>query len=190
MDSKLASIYYDVRHPASFGTVQKLRQALNNEYDGKDIAQWLRAQDAHTLHRQRRLRFSRSRYFVPSINNLFQTDLCDMRNLATYNKGYKFILTVIDVFSQKAWAVALKNKKAETVVTSFRRIFEENTPKYLQSDKGKEFTASKVQKYLKDISVKFYTTNNPNTKAAVIERFNKTLKTKMYKYFTHASTLN
>jgi hypothetical protein len=189
MDSKLQSIYYNIKHPASFGTVDKLRDATKNKYSKENIARWLRAQDAHTLHKERRINFSRSRYFVPTMNNLFQSDLCDMRNLAAFNDGYKFILTVIDVFSKKAWAVPLKVKTAEAVIIALENIFKEQKPIFFQTDKGKEFTASKVQKFLKQNDVKFYTTNNPDKKAAVVERFNKTLKNKMYKYFTHASTL-
>jgi hypothetical protein len=189
MESKLQSIYFDVKHPASFGTAEKLKAATKSKYNKQDITRWLQAQDAHTLHKERRIHFTRSRYFVPSMNNLFQCDLCDMRNLVTYNEGYKFILTVIDVFSKKAWAIPLKNKTAESVINALNVIFKQNKPTFIQTDKGKEFVAAKVQKFLKENGIKFYTTNNPDTKAAVVERFNKTLKNKMYKYFTHASTL-
>jgi predicted Fe-Mo cluster-binding NifX family protein len=97
---------------------------------------------------------------------------------------------MIDVFCKKTWAIALKVKSAEAVINAMKIIFKDRTPKYLQSDKGWEFINSKVQNFLKDHGIKFYTANNPDVKAAVIECFNKTLKNKMYKYFTHASTLN
>jgi transposase InsO family protein len=111
-----------------------------------------------------------------------------MRSLVKHNNGINFILTVIDVFCKKAWAIPLKDKKAETIINAFRSIFKERKPVYLPTDKGKEFVATSVQTYLKHSNVKFYTTNNPDKKASVVERFNRTLKTKMWKYFTHANT--
>ncbi|KAF4530426.1 hypothetical protein B566_EDAN015257 [Ephemera danica] len=58
----------------------------------------------------------------------------------------------------------------------------------LTTDKGKEFVARAVQKYLKSEDIKFYTTNNPDIKASIVERFNRMLKTRMLKYFTHTCT--
>ncbi|KAF4529785.1 hypothetical protein B566_EDAN018053 [Ephemera danica] len=189
MEKKLQKIYYDLKHPASFGTVEKLWIATGKKYNKLGIQEWLRSQDPNTLHKERRVNFSRSRYYVPSMNNLFQCGLCDMRNLSNENEGNKFILTVIDVFCKKAWARILKTKSADEVICAFQSIFRERKPLFMQSDRGKEFTATKVQKFLKDEGIKFYTSNNPDKKCAVIERFNRTLKNKMYKYFTHASTL-
>ncbi|KAF4524188.1 hypothetical protein B566_EDAN011021 [Ephemera danica] len=188
MEKVLKKLYYDPSHVAGFGTVNKLWLATGKKFDKGKIAEWLRAQDAHTLHRPRRTRFQRSRYFVPDMNNLFQADLCDMRSLEKFNKGVMYILTVIDVFCKKAWAVSLKDKRASTIIQAFRSIFKIRKPRFLQTDKGKEFVAKDVQKYLKSENIKFYTTNNPDVKASVVERFNRTLKTKMWKYFTHANT--
>jgi hypothetical protein len=177
MESSLKKIYYDVKHPASYGTVNKLWSATQGKYAKKSIAAWLRSQDANTIHKQRKLRFTRSRYYVPTMNNLFQCDLCDMRSLEKYNNGYKFILTLIDVFCKKAFAVALKDKSADTVLQALHSIFKQRKPLYLQSDKGKEFINSKLQNYLKNNGIQFYTTNNPDTKASVIEKCTRCLLT-------------
>jgi len=58
----------------------------------------------------------------------------------------------------------------------------------LQSDKGSEFVGSTFQNMLKKHGITFHTSENEDIKAAVVERFNKTLKTKMYKYFTFKNT--
>ena len=58
----------------------------------------------------------------------------------------------------------------------------------LQSDKGTEFLNSTFQSMLRRCRIKFYISENEDLKAAVVERFNKTLKTKMFRYFTHANT--
>ena len=55
-------------------------------------------------------------------------------------------------------------------------------------DKGKEFVAHPMQKFLKENDIRFQVTRNPDIKAAVIERFNRTLKERMWRYFTHKNT--
>jgi hypothetical protein len=72
----------------------------------------------------------------------------------------------------------LKEKTGKTLKDAFQIIF-----------KGTEFTNRVFQKFLKEHDVHFFTTYNEETKASIVERFNRTLKTKMWKYFTHRETL-
>jgi hypothetical protein len=96
---------------------------------------------------------------------------------------------VIDVLSKFAWVVPLKNKKTDTVVQAFKTIFKAGRkPNRLNSDSGGEFESRKMEKFLKENSVVFYTTKSEK-KAAVVERFNKTLKNRMWRYFTYKNTL-
>ncbi|GFW84095.1 uncharacterized protein TNCV_4877591 [Trichonephila clavipes] len=81
----------------------------------------------------------------------------------------------------------LKTKRGTDIVKAFKTTFSMRKPKFLQTDAGTEFTNKTFQKFLKQEDVRFFTTHN-NTKASVIERFNRTLKTKMWKYFTHNHT--
>jgi hypothetical protein len=69
-----------------------------------------------------------------------------------------------------------------------KSLFQNRKPVTLQPDKGTEFVNSTVQQYLKRQGVKFHTTHNPDIKGAIIERFNRTLKTKIQKYFTKNNT--
>jgi hypothetical protein len=107
--------------------------------------------------------------------------------LANYNCKYKYLLNIIDVFSRYAWSVPLQHKTGRSVVTA-ARIFQDRKPITIQSDKGTEIVNATVQQYLQHEGVQFHTTHNPDIKGAVIERFNRTLKTRMYKYFTRFST--
>ena len=63
-------------------------------------------------------------------------------------------------------------------------------PMRLQTDRGTEFTNRVFQKFAKENDLHFFTTYNDETKASIVERLNRTLKTKMWKYFTHRETLN
>jgi transposase InsO family protein len=67
-------------------------------------------------------------------------------------------------------------------------LFQDRKPNTVQSDKGTEFVNATVQQYLKRKGVEYHTTHNPDIKGAVIERFNRTLKTRMYKLFTTFNT--
>jgi hypothetical protein len=94
------------------------------------------------------------------------------------------------VLSRYAWVVPLKDKTGKNLKEAFEVIFKlERQPIRLQTDRGTEFTNRVFQKFLKENNVHFFTTYNDETKASIVERFNRTLKTKMWKYFTHRETL-
>jgi hypothetical protein len=177
--------YRDPKQPASFGGVNALQRALKGKK--KNIQQWLSLKDSYTLHKPIRHKFQRNRVLVSDIDRQFQTDLADMQSLSQFNKGYKYLLTCIDVFSKYAWAIPLKDKTGKSVKVALETIFKERKPQVLQSDDGTEYKNKIVQDYLKSLNIKFFTTHN-QTKSSVIERFNRTLKTKMWKYFTEFNT--
>jgi transposase InsO family protein len=83
--------------------------------------------------------------------------------------------------------VPLKYKTGKSIA-ALTTLFENRKSITIKSDKGTEFVNATVQQYLKRQGVDFHTTHNPDIKRAVIERFNRTLKTKMYKYFTKNNT--
>lgn len=174
-------------HPASFSGVNALKRVLKE--NPKKIKKWLSLRDSYTLHKPIRKNFKRNRVLVSDINRQFQVDLADMQSLSETNEGYKYLLTCIDVFSKYAWAIPLKNKLGKSVKVALETIFHERKPQVLQSDKGTEFKNKTVQDYLKSQNIKFFTTQN-ETKASVVERFNRTLKSKMWKYFTEWNTKN
>ena len=112
----------------------------------------------------------------------------DISSLARFNKGYKFLLTCIDVFSKFAWVVPLKNKTGETLVNGFQSILGlGRSPEKLQTDKRTEFLNHNFQSLVEKNSIHFFTTNS-DLKASMVERFNRTLKTRMWKYFTTKNT--
>lgn len=188
MNKQLARIYYDPANPAGYSSEAALARAVKSKFTRKQVAEWLKTQEVYTLHKPYRKRFSRNFYYVTFIDNLWQADLNDLRSLSKYNDGYKYILTVIDVFSKYAWAIPLMRKTGDEVKKAFENIFEHRKPSKLQTDKGKEFIASQVSKYLKTQNVKYFVTQNSDVKASIVERFNKTLKMRMFRYFSHVNT--
>ena len=142
------------------------------------------------MHKPTRRRFPRRQVVVYGIDHQWQADLVDLGKLAFYNKGFKYLLTCIDVLSRYAWVVPLKDKTGKTLKEAFQVIFKTGRqPIRLQTDRGTEFTNRVFQMFLKKHDVHFFTTYNEETKANIVERFNRTLKTKMWKYFTRRETL-
>ena len=193
MEKKLASIYLDPSHPASFGGLDAVYRAVKengkSKISRKQVQDWLSQQDVYTLHKPARRHYKRSRVIVPGINAQFQADLVDVQRLSRYNKGYKYLLTCIDIFSKYAWVVPLKTKQGQELVKAFKNILSSRRkPIKLQTEQGTEFLNSVFQKFLRDNDIDFFTVNS-GLKASVVERFNRTFKNLMYKYFTAKNTL-
>lgn len=190
--SEMKKVYYDPHHPGSFGGVNRLRRALEDEtgkkVDIRKVQNFLSEQDAYTLHKPARVRFKRNRVFVTKPLKQLQADLCDMRHLSEYNDGFNYLLTVIDVFSKKAYARPLKKKTGSEVTEAFESVLRESEiPENLQTDAGKEFFNKSFQALMKNHSISHFATAS-DLKASVVERFNRTLKTRMWRYFTAHNT--
>ena len=137
-----------------------------------------------------RKHYSRNRVIVGGIDHQWQADLVDLQSLSKYNNGYKYLLTCNDILSKFAWATLLKTKTGKELATAFETILKSGRkPMRLQTDEGKEFLNRHFQALLSEKDIAFFTTHN-ETKASVVERFNRTLKTKMWRYFTWKNTLN
>jgi len=139
---------------------------------------------AEELHKPVVKNFRKRRVYVKGIDEIWAADLIDMQSFAEYNDGFKYLLSVVDIFSKYGWIVPLKDKSGKSVSQAFEKIFtsSERKPKKLWVDKGKEFYNKDVQKL-----VELYSTENEE-KSCIIERWNRTMREKMFKYFTANST--
>ena len=117
-------------------------------------------------------------------------DLADMQLLSKYNKGIRFLLCAIDIFSKYVWIVPLKDKKGVSIATAFQSILKRSNssrkPNKIWVEKGSEFYNVSFKKWLKDNDIVMYSTNNEG-KSVVAERFIRTLKSKIYKHMTSIS---
>src|SRR5207247_7105550 len=143
---------------------------------------------SYTLHKQAKTKFRRRRTLAKGINELWQADLADLSLLSNENNSQRYLLTCIDVFSKYAQVEPLKNKTGSTLMAAFTKMIETQRCKLLQTDKGTEFLNASFQKLLKDNNIRHYTSENDDIKAAVVERFNRTLKNIMWRYLTHTSS--
>ena len=136
----------------------------------------------YTLHKPARKRFPTRATLTAGPLHQFQADLNDLIPFKKDNRGFQYILTV---FSREAFAYPLKDKSGESVAKAFQHLFKQGKkPMSIQTDQGKEFFNSKVTQLLKKHNVHLFAVKS-QYKAALVERFNRTFKTRMFRYFTH-----
>ena len=120
-------------------------------------------------------------------NNIWGVDLADMQSLSKYNKGIKYLLCAIDLFSKYAWVIPIKDKKGASIVNAFKKIISEGRkPNKIWIDQGSEFYNNYFKDFLKISNIEMYSTFNEG-KSVVAERFIRTLETKIHKKMTAIS---
>ena len=127
-------------------------------------------------------KFKRQRIIPLYKDETWSADLIDKSSLSKYNNNYKFILTVIDIFTKYAWAIPLKNKSGLSITNGFTIVLSEHPqggseprkPEKLWVDRGSEFYNKTFKSLIKEYETKLYFTYS-DLKAVFIERFNRTL---------------
>ena len=90
-----------------------------------------------------------TRNFTRRRDRIWCSDLVEMQQFSKWNKGYRYLLMVLDLFSKYGWIVPLKDKKGETVTEAFKTIFNEGRkPQYLWTDKRKEYYSKNMKELL------------------------------------------
>ena len=194
LDQLLEKLYYNIKQGGSLGSVDALFHAAkkqNKNLTKKQVREWLKAQRVYSLHRPARKQFRRNRVMVGTKDAVWELDLIDVQSLKQYNSNYRYILTCIDVLSKHAWAIPIKDKSAPTLNKAFRQVLEESgrQPKKIHTDRGSEFVNRLFKSLLKEKNIEMYHTYNTKIKASIVERFNRSLKQRMHRYFTWKGTL-
>ena len=177
-------LYEDPALEGALGRVEPFAKAhgLSRKQAEKELQSVL----SYTLHKPRRKRFPTLPTMVYGRDEQRQLDLVDMQKLSKWNKGMKYLFTVIDVFSKAAWAEPIDNKGATGMVSALERIkkrLQPRRPLRVQTDKGSEFYNAAVQAWFKKEGWDHFSTEG-DSKASVVERWHRTLKQRMYRYFT------
>ena len=150
-------------------TKQKVYLSVSKKkkaFESKEI-RW-QQQLAEELHKPMLRDFTRRRVIVNQIDEIWSADLVDMQN---------YLLTVIDVFSKYGWI----KKKGETETKAFKTIFKEGRqPQCVWIDKGKEFYNKHLKEFLDKHDITINSTENEEN-SNVVERWNRTIKQRMWK---------
>lgn len=142
------------------------------------------------IHRYARKNFPRRKYVMRGIAETLQADLIEMQPYAKENRGHRYILIVIDVFSKVAYAEPLKTKTGPEVAKAMdqiiRKVYRQNPHhniKNLHTDEGKEFYNSSMKSLLQKYKIHLYSTFSL-MKASIVERLIRTIKRKLYMQFS------
>ena len=135
---------------------------------------------ADELYKPINRKFEKRKVYFSFRDNICGADLADIQLLSKFNKGNRFLLCVIDIYSKYAWFVPLKDEKDVSTVNVFQQILDvsKTKPNTIWVDKGSEFYNNSFKKWLKDNNIEMYSTHNEG-KSVVAERFIRTLKTKI-----------
>lgn len=140
------------------------------------------------IHRYAPKNFLRRKYTMYGIADTLQADLIEMQPYKRENRGYRYILIVIDVFSKMAYAEPLMDKTGPVVTHAMDRIIrkvkqQQHNINNLQTDDGKEFFNSSMNQLLKKYKINHYSTFSL-MKASIVERLIRTIKRRLYIQFS------
>ncbi|KAL3069041.1 hypothetical protein niasHS_016923 [Heterodera schachtii] len=181
------------KSPASYAGIQKVlaeAQRRNPSITLRDVDHFLHKQRTYTLFKPRKNRFRRLKTVPSGLHTDWQCDLCIMDALKEHNDGFRYILVCIDVLSRKIFTAEAESKKSEHMIAAFEKIFKKAgvLPNKLYSDAGLEFQAKKMVDYWKQKEIIKHVMYSPHLHAGVVERANRTLKERLYKYFSEKNT--
>ena len=130
-------------------------------------------------------KFNKRKAYSQFKDNIWGVDLADMESLSRKNKGIKYLLCAIDLYSKYAFVIPLKDKKGISIVNAFNKIIKQSNRKSnkIWVDQGGEFYNNVFEKWLSDNDINMYSMYNEG-KSVVAERFIRTLKNKLYKHMT------
>ena len=143
---------------------------------------------AKGLHKSIIRKFEKRKVHPNFIDIVWATNLADMHLLSTFNKGFRFLICVIDIYSKYAWIIPLKDKNGIRITNAFQLFFDETNCKSnkIWVDKGSEFYNRSMKSFLPNDSIEMDSAHNEG-KSFIAERFIRTLKNKIYKYMNSIS---
>lgn len=182
------NLFYNLDEPTAYTSHGPLQKA--SKKSTQQVTDYLESQSVYSRHKQLRYKFPRRKTFGVFVFSHLQVDLIELQEFAKSNKGYRYVLTIIDVFSRYSFIVALKRKTGAEVAKALEDTFEKINmfPTYILSDYGREFRNQHVKSYLDSRDIKLIHSKS-EIKGSTIERFNRTWKGRLFKFFTRTNSV-
>lgn len=179
-------------NPSTMGTSRdQFFQRIFHDFHGitkKQVQEFLLRQPSYQIHRRVRRHPVVKPIVATRPNQHWQMDLISMANptMVHMNNGMPYCLTIIDIFSKKAWAVPLKTKEGAEITAALQKVIEAgDKPSILQSDNGTEFKNDILDGYLQAVGIKpIHSLAYTPTSQGAIERFNQTFKHLIFQHFS------
>ena len=174
LEEKWLIKYYVIKHL----TLLKIQ---NNVYQ-KELAEELPKPIIRKL--------EKSKVYSYFIDNIWSADVAVMELIIKFNEGFQFFLCVIGIYSKKARAVPLKDKKVTTITNAFQKNLDNSSrkPNKIWTDKESEVYNGSIKSWLQDNDIEICSTHNEG-KSVNSEKFMSTLKKNIYKYKTSVSKM-
>ncbi|KAL3098471.1 hypothetical protein niasHT_021330 [Heterodera trifolii] len=185
--------------PSPSGTKELMRKLAQNplatvkkkhpKLKRTEFDEFLQRNTTYTLFKPKREKFRRLRTVPTGFMTDVQADLADFQALSRKNSGYRYLLLAVDVLSRRMFGSPVKSKRPADVKRAFEEVLGQmpKLPETLYTDRGLEFVAKPMKEFFAENGIKKYETSSKK-KAAVAERAIRTLKTRLYKYFSAKST--
>ena len=142
---------------------------------------------ANELHKPIIKKFKKRKVYSSFEDNIWEVDLADMKSPSKFNKGIKYLLCAIDLFSKYAWVIPLNDKKGTSIVKAFQKLIsKERKRNRIWVHQGSEFYNQSFKDFLKIKNIEMYSTYNEG-KSVIAERFFGTFKNKTFKHVTAIS---
>ena len=168
------------------------KNTVYNYFNKDDVNKALEKSDIYTRFKQHRKPKKYSPIYVYRKRELFQSDVVFFTNkeMVQANDGYRYLFTTIDVFTKMAWVYPLKSNTCQNVMNCFIDILEKcgEKPERLNTDRGSEMICEKFERYLKNQNIHHYLAYSLR-KCPVVERFNLTIQTLLYKMMAKHNSL-
>jgi transposase InsO family protein len=188
MEQKVLDIYREYGYP-SVSTLLKILKENGIITSKSVVEKVIQAHSVYQLHKKKKVKYT-SHLTAFLENQIWQIDLLDMQKYAHANKGYKWILLLVDIFSRKAEAIPLKSKNTTDIIPAFNKLLADvGIPHKIISDNGSEFISKQFvdiihkHKILHELVEVGY-----HPSLGIIDRLSRTVKEKIEKHFTHTGT--
>jgi len=178
--------YTDPNFNGSFAGVDAFFKSLkkvNPDVKKGDVEKFLKTSNPYTLHKPVKRPKKFRRVYTKGIKYLYQMDLIVIPKLADENDGFSFLVTIIDTFSKYAWVFPTKTKSGKDVYDKIKSLLLVERPSKIQTDLGTEFINKKFKALMSALGITHYSTGS-HLKATIIERFNRTLTTRLERVYT------
>ena len=188
MNEYLESLYFNPSLPGALTGSEQLYQAVKKEGKFKigrnRIKRWLKNREEYSLQSDIKRKFPRRKIVVSGVDVEWGVDLASVENITEFNDKVKFLPFAVDVFSRYLHIEPLKSKQAKEVVNGFDKILKAGrNVETVYSDKGAEFNNLLFKKYLRSKHIKYFTTQNEETKVAITERTIRNIRNRLFRLF-------
>ena len=186
-------IYFDLSSPAAYAGAEKVYQEAKKRIPTirkEEVEDFLQSFPTYSIYRPTRKRFKRLATIASGKNSDWQADLAIFDTLRKNNDNYKYLLVAIDVLSRKMVTAPVRSKSPKDMIPAFDILFQKAKvkPHKIYSDRGLEFQSREMLEYFKKHGIQKNVMYSENIYAGLVERANRTIKERLYRYFHENKT--